>query len=117
KGGLGAPSNVNTGLTAPLKLAVADLNGDRKQDVVIFGSTDKKILTLLGNGAGGFQTPTVYATGGAIASGSLVADVNGDGAPQVAVTLLTTFTSTGSTALMFAGNGDGTLQPPIPYNP
>src|SRR5207247_10381038 len=51
KGGLGAPSNVNTGVSSLRRLAVADLNGDRKLDVVILSSNDHKISVMWGYGA------------------------------------------------------------------
>ena len=41
---------------------------------------------LLGNGDGTFQRAVAYNTGGAEASSAIVADVNGDGKPDILVT-------------------------------
>jgi hypothetical protein len=66
-------------------IALADVNGDGKLDVVTT-SGNTNAMVLLGNGDGTFQAPVFYGTGGVGANGIAVADVNGDGRPDVMVT-------------------------------
>src|ERR1700674_1075690 len=68
-------------------IALADVNGDGKLDVVT-PSSIPNLMVLLGNGDGTFQAPVLYGTGGFGGGGIVVADVNGDGAPDVMVTNL-----------------------------
>jgi FG-GAP-like repeat/FG-GAP repeat len=83
-------------------VAVGDLNGDGKPDLVV-GSTESKGTSILfGNGAGGFT-----AAGGTLAKGSYggslrVADFNRDGKADLVVA---SFYSDGITVLL--GNGTG----------
>jgi uncharacterized protein (DUF2141 family) len=65
------------------QIAMADVNGDGKLDVV---ATNANATVLLGNGDGTFQAPVFYGTGGFNASAVAVADVNGDGPPDVMIT-------------------------------
>jgi len=98
-------------------LAAADLNADGKLDLVVSsGGTSGTISVLLGNGDGTFGSPTVYTSNLlSIYSASIaVADFNGDGKLDLAVT-----NSEGSTnaVAIVLGNGDGTLQnPPLLYS-
>jgi hypothetical protein len=77
-------------------VAVADLNGDGKPDLVVgtclagapscgFGQSGG-VAILLGNGDGTFQSATTYAVGGWGADSVAVADGNGDGKPDLLVT-------------------------------
>jgi hypothetical protein len=67
----------------PLRLAAADLNGDGRPDVVAINSANE-VLTLIGDGSGGFGEPTHT---GARSQSSLLAtaDFNGDGMADVAL--------------------------------
>jgi Bacterial Ig-like domain (group 3)/FG-GAP-like repeat len=67
------------------QIALADVNGDGKLDVVT-PSSIPNVMVLLGNGDGTFQAPVFYNTGGFGGGGIVVADVNGDGPPDVMVT-------------------------------
>ena len=68
-------------------IAIADLNGDGRLDLVVT-SPPGDVATMLGDGSGGFSgTPVVYGLGGfahAVATG----DVNGDGKLDLAVACL-----------------------------
>jgi hypothetical protein len=75
-----------SGGLAASSVAVADVNGDGKPDLLVadecaeggggcFGAGT--VGVLLGNGDGTFQTVVPYASGGYLASSVAVADVNG----------------------------------------
>jgi hypothetical protein len=103
-------------------LAVADLNGDGKPDfVVATGETapvsgQGTVGVLLGNGDGTFQPALTYASGGEYALSVAVADLNGDGKPDIAVTNVCPSSLCGTVAVLL-GNGDSTFQPAVPYGP
>jgi hypothetical protein len=73
---------------------------------------DGIVGVLLGNGDGTFQAATTYDSGGQSSGGVAVADVNGDGKPDL-VTVNSCANSgncTGGTVGVLLGNGDGTFQ-------
>jgi hypothetical protein len=118
-GKLSAAVNTPTGETFPGKLSVGDLNGDNKLDVVSVNSLNNHVSVLLGNGNGSFQAASTYEVGGnpSSAFGVLIADLNGDGKPDLAVANVSSFTANGSTISVFPGNGDGTFGAVVQYNP
>ena len=116
-----APVPYATGAASAVYLAVGDFNLDGASDLaVINGGTQDSVSILLGNGDGTLQGAVVYASGGAFANGAAVADLNGDGAPDLAVVnSCATYTNlacsqSGSVAVLL-GNGDGTFQAPVAY--
>ncbi len=92
-------------------ILTADFNGDGIPDVVIFGSTSAgQVLSIfLGRPDGSFAPGVDYSVQ---ANGFTVGDFNGDGKLDVIVVTYG-YTITGSILL---GNGDGTLQSPVPLN-
>jgi eukaryotic-like serine/threonine-protein kinase len=94
-----APAGYPVG-PGPQAVVSADLNGDGKPDIVTANYTSQTISVLLGNGNGTFQAARNYAAGvGPGPSAVAVADLNGDGKPDVV---------TGGSLL--PGNGDGTFK-------
>ena len=82
----------NSGAQEPHSLAVADVNGDGKPDVVVANyyclinvCPFDLVGVLLGNGDGTFQTAATYGSGAQGTASITVADVNGDGKPDLLV--------------------------------
>lgn len=107
-------------------VAVADVNGDGKPDIVIANlcatsvcSNDGSVGVLLGNGDGTFRSVVTYDSGGSRSSSVAVADVNGDGKPDVVVANICLAGSEcgAGTVAVLLGNGDGTFKSPVTYQP
>ena len=94
----------------PNFVAVADVNGDSKPDLVVANWGSSSVAVLLGNGDGTFQAAVVYPSGGTPQS-IAVADVNRDGKPDLVVGN----SDTNSIGILL-GNGDGTFQPALIYS-
>jgi hypothetical protein len=89
----------------PNSVAVADVNGDGRPDIVTANNlfnTAGTVSVLLGNGDGTFAPQQTFAVGW-FPSSVVVADVNGDGRPDIV-----TGGAFGISVLL--GNGDGTFQ-------
>ncbi len=114
--------NYSSGADDPESLAIADVNGDGKLDVLVSNQLSLPSLhgpsavgVLLGNGDGTFQTPVVYDINGLGVTVLAVADVNGDGKADVVVTEQGGSCSNGSTAAVLLGHGDGTFQSELDF--
>jgi len=104
-------------------IAVGDLNGDGHPDLVIANECQNVYCTiggisvLLGNGDGTFQPAVNYDWNENAPASIAIADVNGDGYPDVIVgDGCPTDICTGGAVGIFLGNGDGTFQPAITYS-
>jgi len=95
----------------PWELYTADLNGDGALDLVLPISDGASVL--LGNGDGTFRPYVIYPVPGVFGRGA-VADVNGDGKPDLVMT--SGWGNWGSGWFyVLLGNGDGTFQQPTTY--
>jgi hypothetical protein len=65
-------------------VAVADVNGDGRPDLVVANFSSNSVSVLLGNGNGTFQSAVNFGVGSGAISVA-VADVNGDGRPDLVV--------------------------------
>lgn len=83
-------------------VAVGDLYQDGKADIVASNWATAAIDVLRGNGDGTFQSPTSVSLPG-IGNGLVVADLNGDGWPDVAVV------GQGAEVYVLLNNGHGSL--------
>ena len=124
-GSLGAAVTYDSGGYSPTAIAIGDLNGDGKADVVVShcgALTDAQCGTgnvgvLLGNGDGTFVTGVVYDSAGVYPDGVAIADVNGDGKADVVVvnSSVDPPTDLSGNLGVLLGNGDGTLQTAVAY--
>jgi len=115
----------------PRSVAVGDLNGDGKPDLVVtdtctitnpicadgaFPTAHGAVGALLGNGDGTFQPVVTFDSGGGFPSSVALADVNRDGKLDL---IVANECSPGdceySWVSILLGNGDGTFQPPVNY--
>jgi len=101
---------------------VADLDGDGTPDIVVANwggqaNGDGSVAVFLGNGDGTFQPASVYDAGGKYSTSVVVADVNGDGKPDLIVASGSSSCcqSTGVVGILL-GNGNGTFQPVVTYS-
>ena len=110
-----SPVTYSSGGQAAVSIAVADVNGDGKLDLLVANQTgesngDGSIGVLLGNGNGTFQPAVTYDAGDSVTSSLAVADLNGDGKPDVVLA-----NSGRGTVTVLLANGGGTFQQAVVY--
>jgi hypothetical protein len=106
QGGFGAAMPYAVGLNSrPFAVAVADVNGDGQLDVLTANSGTGTTGVLLGTGMGSFGPVRTYSTGPTSQPlGLAVADVNGDGHPD-----LLAATGNAPTVCLLLGTGTGSF--------
>ena len=121
QGPIFAPAVVyGSGGSEAYSVAVADVNGDGKPDIVVANNSTNSVCVLLGNGDGTFQAAVSYGSGGYNPDSVAVADVNGDGKPDLVVANLCANVGNVCTGIqgsvgVLLGNGDGTFQAAVSY--
>jgi len=125
-GSLFAPAvDYDSGGYGAISVAVADVNADGKPDLVVANNcgnssgckSEGTLGVLLDNGDGTFQTAVTYDSGGYGATSVAIADVNGDGKPDLLVVNACGISNcdSSSTVGVLLGNGDGTFQTAVTY--
>jgi hypothetical protein len=115
----------DSGGYSPSSIAVGDVNGDGKLDIIVAnecGATSNcnsgSVGVLLGNGDGTFRPALTFSSGGYESFSLAVSDVNSDGKLDVLVTnyCVTSSCTDDGTVGVLLGKGNGTFQPVVTYD-
>src|SRR5208282_5514216 len=105
----------SSGGLAPCSIAVADVNGDLKPDLVVANCDSADVGVLLGNGDGTFQAAVTYSAGGGGSFALAIADLRGNRILDVVVANSCIDQGCDGSVGVLLGNGDGTFRPAVTY--
>ena len=97
---MGYPASPGWASAVSSELAVGDVNGDGKPDVVVTNPYSNNVSVLLNNGSGALGAPQYFAVGGTPAAVA-VGDVSGDGKLDIVTA------NTNGTVSVLLGQGNG----------
>jgi hypothetical protein len=114
-------TTISTGSAAISSVAIGDLNGDARPDIVVsrgqtWSTTATDSLVILAKSGGGFNSPVALNAGQNTVALAL-ADLNGDGKLDLAAAnygFTGSAPSAGKISILL-GKGDGTFQTPVNY--
>lgn len=94
-------------------LASADFNGDGNPDLAVLissenGADAEEVVILLGDGRGDFTLKGTWPAG-PLANALIIADLNGDGKPDIAVANTDSQSDSNGHVSLLLGKGDGTF--------
>ncbi|MDO8520506.1 MAG: FG-GAP-like repeat-containing protein [bacterium] len=93
------------GLSGPFDLDIGDFNGDGRPDIVVANSSSQNFSVFMNNGNGNLDpVATNYAVSVGNINGVNVADLNGDGRPDIVVKIFDN-TSTKNIGVFLNNNG------------
>jgi len=95
------------------RIAVGDVNGDGKQDIVAAGSSNEKIHIMLNNGSGGFSSVTSFDGDGTIFN-IFLANIDGDSDLDI-ITGNHQYSPEGDSYSVFFNNGSGNFSSRTDY--
>ena len=114
-GAFSAPTTFTLDEGYPASIAIADVNGDGRADILVTNQSANSLVILLGDGTGNFTVPALTPGPQYLVTGNnpyqvVVADLNHDGNPDLLVTNI------GDNNIgVFLGNGDGSFQSQVLY--
>jgi hypothetical protein len=110
------------GGVTPLFVAVADVNHDAADDLVVANrcgtsgcANEALVGVLLNRGDGTFEPAMTFGTGGQFASSVAVADLNDDGNADIVVANNCADADCNGSVGVLLGDGDGTFQSAVTY--
>lgn len=123
-GTFGAPATYSSGGSYADSVVIGDVNGDGFPDLVVSNmgtnefDSEGEVSVLLGNGDGTFQPPLAYDSGGSDAESVALADVNGDGRPDLVVAnqCVSQCGPTNGVVAVLLNDGKGSFQSPVAYS-
>jgi hypothetical protein len=104
-----APATSFDVFASPQSIALADLDGDGRTDVIVSNTSGNDVITLRNTGKGTLGPPVSYAAG-RYPQAVAASDMNGDGKPDVLVV------SDAGTLNVLKNLGGGTLAGPVSYS-
>jgi Bacterial Ig-like domain (group 3)/FG-GAP-like repeat len=99
----------SAGMTQPAEIAVADLNGDGKPDLVV-ANHNGQLAIFIAKSNGTFLPPTIVTLDFYVTGSIAIGDFNGDKKPDIVAVGGGNVSGIGLALL--TGNGDGTFNPP-----